>query len=314
MIIRKVAQKEDDKRLCFEAVDETNCVQGVCEIEKYYCARLFPARPLQVKIDMSRAGDQSALLMGAALASAVQMADVPARFYSPCPPEDNDLLEMLKGYEFRDDDGEVRMSCDLTGIPENPEIPESVVVVRDRLEDAREAQYFLQRYNRLHDTNHSMKLVDYWRSMPGFRRYLAIDDEGLVGEVLAAMDGDVGVILFVQVNGQCCRRGIGSYLMKLAMHMLAKNGAKRIDCDVRVGISGVMRFLKKLGFSQDELLQRNPGINWDPEGEQSLLKKRIRDQEQMEARAEWETALKKPAVRMQEPDGPIAQDPSDWDL
>lgn len=288
MIIRNVIHPENENLIRFEALDEQNNVQGVCRVEKSYCARLFPARPLQVRIDLSDAGEQSSLLMGAAMASAVQSADMPARFYSPCDPEDEELLELLQNYDFRDDDGEVRMTRVLRGIPENPEIPEGVVVVRDRLEDEQEARYFMQRYNRLFGVSRSMKLAEYWRSLPGFRRYLAIDGEGLVGEVLAAMDGDVGVILFIQTNIQCCRRGIGSYLLKLAMHMLARSGAKRIDCDVRVGINGIMRFLKKHGFEQDELLQRNPGMNWDPDGEQSLLKRRIREQEQMEARGAQE--------------------------
>lgn len=315
MIIRHVSNPENENYIRFEAVDAQNDVQGVCRVEKSCCTRLFPARPLQVRIDMSDAGEQQALLMGAAMAFAVQSADMPARFYVPCDPEDKDNIDMLKIYDFRNDDGVVRMARSIDHIPENPEIPENMTIVRDRLEDAQEAGYFLKRYNRLFDVQRSMKLVEYWRSMPGFRRYLAIDDEGLLGEVLVAQEGSVGKILFIQVNGQSCKLGIGSYLMKLAIHMLAKNGAKRIECDVRVSINGIMRFLKKHGFAQDELLQCNLGINWDPEVERDMLSRRIREQEQMEERGEWKTSLKSDIRYAEEDDfGPIAQDPSDWDL
>ena len=122
MIIRHVSNPENENYIRFEAVDAQNDVQGVCRVEKSCCTRLFPARPLQVRIDMSDAGEQQALLMGAAMAFAVQSADMPARFYVPCDPEDKGNIDMLKIYDFRNDDGVVRMARSIDHIPENPEI------------------------------------------------------------------------------------------------------------------------------------------------------------------------------------------------
>ena len=197
-------------------------------------------------------------------------------------------------------------------LPRNPDIPKHVIVVRDCLEDANEAEYFLRRYNRLFGEANSISMVRSWAKDKTFRRYLMIDEKGLLGEILARLvpvDQHVEAeILFVQVNSSCCRRRLGSYLMQLAMHMLAREGAASVVCTVRVSINGIMRFMDFHEFEEDALIMRYPGMNWDPEAEQEKLRKRLKEQAAVDESDEWRTDLKRKAAEER-----ITQDTSDWE-
>lgn len=157
--------------------------------------------------------------------------------------------------------------------------------------------------------------------MKGFRRYLLIDEDGLLGEVLVALENGVGRILFIQVNANYSHMGLGTYLMELAVHMLAKRGARRIDMDVRVRIPYIMRMLKKLGFVQNELVERYLGMDWNPGADRMRLQQRMQkldsrawDEEAEEEALPEDTSGDIPLQNPLAPGTPIAQDPDDWDL
>lgn len=292
----------------FVAVDEQERELGTCLVESRFCERMFPMRPHQIVIDIEGDKAARAALLGAATAQAMLTAmreNLPARIYAPCEPDDTERIVQLNEFGYEDNDGVVRMARFIKQMPQNPEIPQDVIALHDTLEDAAEARYFLKRYNRLYDADEPMELVEELTARPGFRRYLLIHEDGLLGEVLVSLSGDVGTILFIQVNANYCRRGLGTYLMQLAIYMLAKRGATRIEMDVRVRVPGIMRFLKKLDFEQYKLVQRYLGMDWDPGMAQQRLARRI-EAEEDEIRAEWE----QPAHSSEKP---IAQDPADWD-
>ena len=291
----------------FVAVDEKERELGTCLVESRFCERLFPNRPHQIVIDIDGQKAACAALLGAATAQAMLTAmreNLPARIYAPCEPDDTERIVQLNEFGYEDNDGVVRMARFIEKMPENPAIPQDVIALHDQLEDAAEAKYFLKRYNRLYDVDEPMELVEELTAQPGFRRYLLIHEDGLLGEVLVSLNGEVGTVLFIQVNANYCRRGLGTYLMELAIYMLAKRGAKRIEMDVRVRVPGIMRFLKKLGFEQYDLIQRYLGMDWEPGMAMQLLSSRV-EAEEDEIREEWE----QPAHG----ERPIAQNPEDWD-
>lgn len=305
--VNPATQAEYDNE--FIAVDEEDRVLGACRVDSMFCKRLFPARPHQICIEFT--GDKAArsALLGAADAQAMLYAlreNMPARIYSPCEPDDTERIVQLNELGYEDNDGIVRMAKFIEAMPENPEIPNDVIVLHDRLEDPAEARFFLKRYNRLYGINDTMDLVDEWTALPGFRRYLIIHQRGLLGEVLVALQGNVGRILFIQVNAEYCRCGLGRYLMELAIFSLARRGAERIDMDVRVRIPGLMRFLTKLGFVQNELIERYLGIDWNPGAMQKAMNLRPLPENEPEEQEEWEV----PDIKGE---APIAQDPEDWD-
>lgn len=291
----------------FVAVDEQERELGTCLVESRFCERLFPNRPHQIVIDIDAQKAARPALLGAATAQAMLIAmreNLPARIYCPCEPDDTEHIVQLNEFGYEDNDGVVRMARFIDREPENPEIPRDVIALHDKLDDAAEAKYFLKRYNRLYDADEPMELVEELTTQPGFRRYLLIHEDGLLGEVLVCLKGDVGTVLFIQVNANYCRRGLGTYLMQLAIYMLAKRGAKRIEMDVRVRVPGIMRFLKKLGFEQYELVQRYLGMDWDPGMAMQMMSRR-EERSEDEILDEWESPMRG--------EKPIAQDPEEWE-
>lgn len=305
----------------FVAADEAGRELGSCRVDSMFCQRLFPLRPHQICIEYTGDVSARAALLGAAGAQAMVYAmqeNVPARIFCPCDPEDGERAAQLDEMGYEDNDGLVRMAKFIKAVPENPPMPEGLIVLHDQLEDTAEARYFLKRYNRLYGVEDTLELVDEWSALPGFRRYLIIDEDGLLGEVLVALEGNVGRILFIQVNANYCRMGLGTYLMQLAIHMLAKRGAQRIEMDVRVRIPYIMRMLGKLGFEQYQLLERYPGMDWNPGADRKLLQQRMKtlssqaweEDEESFDEPQQDIPLGNPLA----PNAPIAQDPDDWDL
>lgn len=291
----------------FIAVDEQERELGSCLVESRFCERLFPNRPHQICIGIEGQKAACAALLGAATAQAMLTAmreNLPARIYAPCEPDDTERIVQLNEFGYEDNDGVVRMARFIEKMPQNPAIPQDVIALHDCLEDATEAKYFLKRYNRLFDADEPMELVEELTAQSGFRRYLLIHEDGLLGEILVSLKGDVGTVLFIQVNANYCRRGLGTYLMELAIYMLAKRGAKRIEMDVRVRVPGIMRFLKKLGFEQYELVQRYLGMDWEP-GMALQMPTQHMEAGEEEIREEW--------VQPTRGEKPIAQNPEDWD-
>lgn len=297
----------------FVAVDDIGMERGSCIVDDRICAALFPLRPHQICIDMEGPREALSALLGAATAQAFLCArekKLPARIFTECQPDDTERIVLLNEFGYEDNDGLVRMARFIDGAPVNPPIPEGVTVLHDYLEDPVEARYFLMRYNRLYTAEQTMEYVGQMQEQPGFRRYLVIADEGLLGEVLVKLEGEAGQILFLHVNANCRRQGIGSYLMQLAIYSLAQRGAKRVDMDVRVRTPGVMRFLKRLGFEQDQLLMRYLGLDWNPAEEAQRLR-RLEAEAAPDAPDAEEPLMTKPEPRRGE--RPIAQDPEEWD-
>lgn len=293
----------------FVAVDDRGVDQGECLVYARFCPALFPARPHQLRIDMEGPREALSALLGAATAHALRLTareNVPARIYTECQPDDTERVVLLNEFGYEDNDGLVRMAHEIVEPPVNPEIPEGLTVLHDFLEDPVEARYFLMRYNRLFSVDEGMEFVGRMVEQPGFRRYLVIAEEGLLGEVLVSLKDETARILFLHVNASYRREGIGTYLMKLAIYSLAQRGARRVEMDVRVRIPGVMRFLNGLGFEQDQLLMRYLGIDWNP----GAAEKRLRVQKEHSKEAPEPIASDDFPLKSERP---IAQDPEDWD-
>ncbi|MDO4357198.1 MAG: GNAT family N-acetyltransferase [Clostridia bacterium] len=288
----------------FVALDEIEIERGSCVVDDRVCAALFPKRPHQICIDMEGPREALSALLGAATAQAYMRTremKLPARIYTECQPDDTERIVLLNEFGYEDNDGLVRMTHFIEQEPVNPPIPEDTTALHDYLEDPVEARYFLMRYNRLYSSEETMEFVGQMQEQPGFRRYLLIAEEGLLGEVLVMLDGEAGRILFLHVNVNYRRQGIGTYLMQLAIYSLAQRGAKRVEMDVRVRTPGVMRFLKGLNFEQDQLLMRYLGMDWNP-GDDERIRRPLEPDEEEEFIPESSGGEK-----------PVAQDPEEWD-
>ncbi len=81
---------------------------------------------------------------------------------------------------------------------------------------------------------------------------VAIDENRVVGTVLAGYDGVRGWIHHLAVDTNCQRRGIGRDLMAAAELRLAARGCPKVNLQVRAGNAAVTKFYQALGYGIEE--------------------------------------------------------------
>jgi ribosomal protein S18 acetylase RimI-like enzyme len=248
----------------FQALDErTGEILGSCVITGERKPALYPNRPHQVRLEFD--GGQEALdpLLGAALARARAMCIAekePARIYVRCAPDDAELLDLLKPYGFKDNDGIVRMRRNLPA--RNPfRTPTGCVVVKDALEDPQERKYFLERYNELYGTDYDGQWLREFTDAPGFQRFLTVAPTGMAGEVVLWRADGYGQIGFLQTARRWRHMGVAKYMLGLACDAISEMGPRVARADVRAKIPYILSTMEAAGFYQETLITRYPGID-----------------------------------------------------
>ena len=124
----------------FLAVDErTGSQLGACTIFCDDNPALYPARPLQVRLQLEGSPIPDALL-GAAVARGREICNASGKFcrlYTRCDPDDTDMLDSLTPMGFKDNDGLVQLELKLP-FEYDYRLPAGCVVVKDDLSDAME--------------------------------------------------------------------------------------------------------------------------------------------------------------------------------
>ena len=248
----------------FEAVEErTGERLGACFLFPEPNPVLFPSRPYCVRLDLQGDGAQEALL-GAALARARRLcleAGKPSRIYSCCPPDKPALLETLKAYGFKDNDGLVRMCKSLPAAGGNARLPAGCAVVKDDLSDPIEQKYFIERFNQLYQTQDGEAWLREKSRLNGFARFLSVSPTGLAGEILLWQEPLVGVIGYLQTSKRWRRMNVATYMLSLAEEYFGECGLYAAQADARARIPGLLTTLEHSGYRQEKLLMRYPGVD-----------------------------------------------------
>ena len=248
----------------FEAVEpRSGSVVGRCVVSEEVRPLMFPERPYQVRLDFEGEDETLDTLLGASLARARALCSAQkesARIYAGCDPEDAELLDTLRQYGFRDNDGLMRMRVRLPRYIDAKQ-PMGCVVVHDRLEDAQEQRYFLERYNELYGADMDMAWLNSLTKRDGFCRILTVAPTGMAGEVLVWQDNGCGVIEFFNTARRWRGMGVASYMMALACRFLNEKGCREAVSDVRARMPIARHVLEKSGFQPDRLIMRYPGID-----------------------------------------------------
>lgn len=231
-----------------------------------YNPTLYPARPLQVRIQLDRS-DVPDSLLGAAIARAREICTASAAFsriYVHCAPNDADLLARLEPFGFQDTDGLVRMQLRLP-TPHSFKPPAGCAVVYDNLSDPLERKYFLERYNQLYNVDRDMAWLSQFIDRTDFMRILTVAPTGLAGEVLIWREDYSGVIGYIQTSKRWRRYGVASYMLSLACEAFEQLDLYCAEASVRVRYPNMLKLMTGVGFAQTELLMRYPGIDVNPE-------------------------------------------------
>ena len=249
--------------------DRTGERLGACTI---YCdenAALFPARPLQVRLQLE--GDPvRPQLLGASIARGREICSASgklSRLYTRCAPDDAALMENLAAMGFQDNDGLVRLQLRLP-LEADFKLPAGSVVVQDELGDPEEQKFFLERYNELYNTAHDFEWLHSYIDRDGFTRILTVSPNGIVGEVLLWREGYTGVIGYIQTSKRWRHMGVGSCMIGLACAECEKQKLYCVEANARARIPYVLKLFEKMGFRQEELLMRYPGADINPQSGQ----------------------------------------------
>lgn len=82
--------------------------------------------------------------------------------------------------------------------------------------------------------------------------FVAVEDDQVLGSIMAGYDGHRGWLYSVAVRQDAKRRGIGTGLVQTAEAALRRLGCAKINLQVRSTNAAVIAFYKGLGFSVED--------------------------------------------------------------
>ena len=268
MMLRHARQPVDGQPVenTFFAIDERTGEQlGASVIYVDENPTLYPARPVQVRIHLENPDVPDALL-GATIARAKEIcaeSEQLCRIYTRCEPGDDALLARLAPFGFKDNDGLIRMQLRLPS-ERSFKAPAGCAVVYDALDDPQEQKYFLERYNRLFNTEHDLAWLKEYIDRREVVRILSVAPTGMAGEVLVWREGYSGVIGFIQTAKRWRRLGVASYMLALACDRFEQQNLYCAEANIRARFPHMLKLMGRVGFEQSELPMRYPGIDINP--------------------------------------------------
>lgn len=250
----------------FEVVDERTGAQ-LCSgrVEKRLNAQMYPGRGLRVGIRTSGAPNE--LLMGALLARARQICSesaLNARIYASVRPDERQMIHFLSEFGLVNDDARVCMRRELDDPKIIGQLPEGCRMKSDFLDSPEEQAYFLERFNKLYNTDHDLEWLNGFINRDDFMRIQAVAPDSLVSEVLVWRQGEVGVVGYLQTSLRWRRMGVAREMLKYAARYFCECGLADMAAAVHQSVPWLQRTFESAGFYQDEVLQRFPGMNYDP--------------------------------------------------
>ena len=254
------------KENAFEVTDaRTGERTGLCVIYTGLYPNLFPVRPHLIRIRIEGEPESYERLMGAALARSYDIArklKLPARAFVECPPENEELFQLLLDIGMKNNDGLLRMQLDDLRSYDTA-LPMGTSIFEDDLSDLQEQNYFLERYNQLMREGVDRSWLETYVDHENFRRFLCVNASGLVSEVICWTDGGTGVIDFVQTSRKWRSRGYAKYILSRACTYLREKGCPYVQCVLRAKWPYALKSFESVGFYQKDLIMRYPGIDID---------------------------------------------------
>lgn len=240
---------------------------GRASVTEYINEILLADRPLNYYLNISAMSERAFdMLMGAVLARSLhlrmyQPPRMPARIYMPCRPNDVELLHVLAGFGFQNDDGEIGMRRILNPNDRIPMPPVGCKIAPVILENEQDYEGLLQRVNQYSLTTKTMDWVVHLQQEQMFTVYGVWQDSRLLGELVLTAYGTEGRIEFIYTSQHAQRRGVATSLIAHAGDVLLRSGIRSANAVVWKRNIKAMTLFQAMGYDSVSPIILYPGID-----------------------------------------------------
>ena len=250
----------------FQIVDEFGMKSGSASVIEFINQTMLPDRPLNYYLSIS-AQDSRALhmLVGAAYARTLEMrrqnAQLPARLYARCAPQDQRLLAELLDCGFENDDAIVRKRLILSDGDKLPKPPVGTAVAPVLLETQEDYDALLRRVNAYTVTAYNYNWIARLQAQQIFSAWGVWQEDRLLGEMILTGYGSEGRIEMLYARPEYRNRGVASALIGQAAQELLRSGIRSLTADVWQRNEPATQLFDKLRFDPLQPVRLYPGIN-----------------------------------------------------
>ncbi len=250
----------------FQVLDEFGMKTGSAAVIEFINHTLLPDRPLNYYLTIS-ANDSRAfhMLVGAAYARTLllrqQNAELPARLYAPCRPQDQALLASLLDCGFENDDAVVRKRLILSESDRLPRPPVGTTIAPVLLETQEDFDALLRRMNAYTVTAFNYNWIARMQGEQLFSAWGVWQEDRLLGEMVMTAYGAEGRIEMLYTRPEVRRRGMASALVGQAAQELLQNGIHSLSAEVWQRNEPATQLFDKLQFETLQPVRLYPGMN-----------------------------------------------------
>ncbi len=225
---------------------------------------LYPARPLNIYIQIDSQPSARSLLFGALLARAevirAQTPDIPARLYTQLPVEADELLNFYQRSGLMLDDAEdlFSFSPDLLADGRTPMGLQyaSVPLEGDAQQDA-----FLRRLNAMRIAPIQRDQLTLWREQSNFLALGFYRGGQPVTELMTVGNGEQAILVAIYTRAENRKQGLAAALMGLAGNVLKERGVERVFANIFRRNAPQVALMKKLNAQFVRTATLLPGMN-----------------------------------------------------
>lgn len=250
----------------FQILDDFGTKCGSASVIEFINHTMLPDRPLNYYLSISAQDSRSLhLLIGACYTRTLELrrknAQLPARMYARCNPQDQNLLAELLDCGFENDDAIVRKRLILAETDRMPKPPVSTSIAPVLLETQEDYDALLRRINAYSVTAYNYNWIARMQAQPHFSAWGVWQEDHLLGELVLTANGSEGVVEMLYSKPEFRHRGVASALIGQATQELLRNGVRALIADVWQRNEPATQLFEKMHFETTQPVRLYPGIN-----------------------------------------------------
>ncbi len=249
----------------FFASNEQHIQLGTGYLIPFVQKELYPARPLNIYMEIDSQPSARNLLFGALLARAIVIRDqnypgMPARLYAQLDASDADLVHFYQHSGLTADDAE-----DLFYFPlpyaEPGKTPMGVQYASVPLENDAQQDAFLQRLNAMRISPIQRDQLTLWREQPGFLALGFYRAGRPVSELVTAGTGPEASLVQVYTRAEYRHQGMARSLVLQASAILRERGIQGLYAHIFRRNTPQVAFMQSIGATYTKTIALLPGVD-----------------------------------------------------